>query len=301
MGSDLRAGSSNGPAFSAAKTPLLLSGLATCASWLCYFKALSPKVNKVVGRSSGIILAFSPGFSFRETTHLPMKLFIYRGRRRIFLMIEKEKSGIVKKRDGVGSLRSFRPFSRQRPAGKDRSRRSRLESRDGGENDCDFCRGLGNRWRERKTPTTENGPAQRDSFSSPFGGLDRNIVALLLFRNKKRIGQCRDSDRPAQCTRNRPLFSDCFSGTTDPQRRFRACAPYCGDRRDDPDRMTRPSGSPGCHRHGNKRRRCDRTRRTVNARQGHSSVRWIGSVFGSLPVLMPGPLSVLRPPPTGST
>lgn len=96
------AGSSNGLGVLGGKTLLflLLSGLATCASWLCYFKALSlGEVNKVVVvDKSGIILAVLAGILFfRETTHLPMKLFctslIGAG---IFLMIEKEKSGIVK-------------------------------------------------------------------------------------------------------------------------------------------------------------------------------------------------------------
>ncbi|MBR2694628.1 MAG: EamA family transporter [Thermoguttaceae bacterium] len=72
---------------------LVLSGLATCGSWLCYFKALSVgDVNKVVPvDKSGIVLAVLAGIIFfRETASLPLKLLcvalIAAG---TFLMIER--------------------------------------------------------------------------------------------------------------------------------------------------------------------------------------------------------------------
>ena len=70
---------------------LILSGLATGASWICYFKALSMgDVNKVVpvDKSSTILLAIA---LFGETKHLALKLFgttfLAFG---IYLMVEKK-------------------------------------------------------------------------------------------------------------------------------------------------------------------------------------------------------------------
>ncbi len=75
---------------------LLLSGLATGASWICYFKALSMgDVNKVVpiDKSSTILTVLLAIVCFNETTNLVVKLcgtaLLALG---IFLMIEKKKS-----------------------------------------------------------------------------------------------------------------------------------------------------------------------------------------------------------------
>lgn len=78
---------------------LVLSGLATGASWLCYFKALSVgDVNKVVAvdklsTTLSVLLAI---FLFQETDHLPAKLIgtavLTVG---IFLMVEKKQSAVV--------------------------------------------------------------------------------------------------------------------------------------------------------------------------------------------------------------
>lgn len=77
---------------------LVLSGLATCGAWLCYFKALSVgDVNKVVPvDKSGIILAVLAGIIFfRETASLPLKLLcvtlIAAG---TFLMIERQSPSV---------------------------------------------------------------------------------------------------------------------------------------------------------------------------------------------------------------
>lgn len=74
---------------------LILSGLATGASWLCYFKALSlGNVNKVVpiDKSSTIITVLMAILFFNETNHLVVKLIctslLAVG---IFLMIEKKE------------------------------------------------------------------------------------------------------------------------------------------------------------------------------------------------------------------
>lgn len=73
---------------------LVLSGLATGASWICYFKALSiGDVNKVVSidKSSTILSVLFAIILFKETNHLPVKLIatvlLAIG---VFFMIEKK-------------------------------------------------------------------------------------------------------------------------------------------------------------------------------------------------------------------
>ena len=75
-------------------TFLILSGLATGASWICYFKALSlGDVNKVVpiDKSSTILTVLLAIILFNETNNLPVKLagtaLIAVG---VFMMIEKK-------------------------------------------------------------------------------------------------------------------------------------------------------------------------------------------------------------------
>ncbi len=74
---------------------LILSGLATGASWICYFKALSlGDVNKVVpiDKSSTILSVLLAILIFQETNHILVKLigtaFLSVG---IYLMVEKKK------------------------------------------------------------------------------------------------------------------------------------------------------------------------------------------------------------------
>ena len=76
---------------------LVLSGLATGASWICYFKALSNgDINKVVpiDKSSTVLTVLLAIICFSETSNLAMKLIataiLAVG---IFLMVEKKKSG----------------------------------------------------------------------------------------------------------------------------------------------------------------------------------------------------------------
>lgn len=76
---------------------LILSGLSTGASWICYFKALSiGDVNKVVpvDKSSTILSVLLAIILFGETSHLAVKLLgtalLAVG---IFLMIEKKQQG----------------------------------------------------------------------------------------------------------------------------------------------------------------------------------------------------------------
>ena len=75
---------------------LILSGLATGASWICYFKALSVgDINKVVpvDKSSTILSVLLAIILFGETKNLPVKLFatamLAVG---VFLMIEKKNT-----------------------------------------------------------------------------------------------------------------------------------------------------------------------------------------------------------------
>jgi transporter family protein len=74
---------------------LILSGLATGASWICYFKALSVgDINKVVpvDKSSTVLTVLLAIFLFGETSNLVMKLvatvILAVG---IFMMVEKKK------------------------------------------------------------------------------------------------------------------------------------------------------------------------------------------------------------------
>lgn len=80
---------------------LILSGIATGASWICYFKALSVgDVNKVVpiDKSSTILTVLLAIVCFGETEHLAVKLactaVLAVG---IFLMIEKKEIGAKQK------------------------------------------------------------------------------------------------------------------------------------------------------------------------------------------------------------
>lgn len=83
---------------------LILSGFATGASWICYFKALSMgDVNKVVpiDKSSTILSVLAAVILFRETEHLAVKLIgtlvLAIG---IFLMIEKKQEAGAKAQRG---------------------------------------------------------------------------------------------------------------------------------------------------------------------------------------------------------
>lgn len=83
---------------------LILSGLATGASWICYFKALSMgDVNKVVpiDKSSTVLTVLLAIICFRETGHLALKLcltaLLAAG---IFLMVEKKET---QQKEGGGS------------------------------------------------------------------------------------------------------------------------------------------------------------------------------------------------------
>lgn len=79
---------------------LILSGIATGASWICYFKALSVgDVNKVVpvDKSSTVLTVLLAIVLFSETNHIAVKLvgtvLLAVG---IFLMIEKKKADAKK-------------------------------------------------------------------------------------------------------------------------------------------------------------------------------------------------------------
>lgn len=79
---------------------LVLSGLATGASWICYFKALSiGEVNKVVpiDKSSTILTVILAIILFEETNNLAVKLIgTFLLAVGVFLMIEKKKENTHK-------------------------------------------------------------------------------------------------------------------------------------------------------------------------------------------------------------
>lgn len=81
---------------------LILSGIATGASWICYFKALSTgDINKVVpiDKSSTILSVLLAIIIFRETNNLLIKLagtaLLAAG---IFLMVEKKEASVSKEK-----------------------------------------------------------------------------------------------------------------------------------------------------------------------------------------------------------
>ena len=83
---------------------LILSGLATGMSWICYFKALSmADINKVVpiDKSSTILTVLLAIVIFQETSHLAVKLvgvaLIGIG---VFLMIEKKDTSSTEQKKG---------------------------------------------------------------------------------------------------------------------------------------------------------------------------------------------------------
>lgn len=83
---------------------LILSGLATGMSWICYFKALSmADINKVVpiDKSSTILTVLLAIVIFQETNHLAVKLvgvaLIGIG---VFLMIEKKDTSSTEQKKG---------------------------------------------------------------------------------------------------------------------------------------------------------------------------------------------------------
>lgn len=83
---------------------LILSGLATGGSWICYFKALSmADVNKVVpiDKSSTVLTVLFAIIIFGETNYLPVKFIgitlIATG---VFLMIEKKDVNVIEQKKG---------------------------------------------------------------------------------------------------------------------------------------------------------------------------------------------------------
>jgi transporter family protein len=83
---------------------LILSGLATGGSWICYFKALSmADVNKVVpiDKSSTVLTVLFAIILFGETNYLPIKFIgitlIATG---VFLMIEKKDVQVMEEKKG---------------------------------------------------------------------------------------------------------------------------------------------------------------------------------------------------------
>ena len=79
---------------------LILSGLATGASWLCYFRALQiGDVNKVVpiDKSSTILSILLAVILFRESISIQKMIFVIMIAVGTFLMITKKKAAIQKK------------------------------------------------------------------------------------------------------------------------------------------------------------------------------------------------------------
>lgn len=184
---------------------LILSGAATGASWICYFKALSlGDVNKVVpvDKSSVILTVLFAVIVLGETNNLAAKLIgtvlIATG---TFLMIEKKaESGVATTakqnptladiRGAVGDFRGSDVHTR-----KDRHRRRRIESRNGRAHLRRSDHGVGDRSFQRQGGSGEDYRPKRASVYHSFGYSYRRVLALLLLRDPKRRGQRRSSHR----------------------------------------------------------------------------------------------------------
>lgn len=104
---------------------LTLSGIATGASWICYFKALSlGDVNKVVpiDKSSTVLTVLLAIICFGETEHLAVKLI---GTALLgvgtLLMVEKNRPKIPQAARATCSMPSARRYSPPRPLYSPRS------------------------------------------------------------------------------------------------------------------------------------------------------------------------------------
>ena len=128
---------------------LVLSGAATGASWICYFKALSVgDVNKVVpiDKSSTILTVLLAIVLFNETEHLAIKLIgVVMLTVGIFMMIEKKDAKTAQKSGNWLICRAH--FG----SCKNRHHRSGIKPRHGYKNRRSSCHGMGDSARKRKT------------------------------------------------------------------------------------------------------------------------------------------------------
>ena len=164
---------------------LILSGLATGASWLCYFKALQlGDINKVVpvDKSSVILTMLLAFILLHESISLFGGIGVVLIAAGTFLMIEKkdvkeEKQG-PKKRwlcYRFGCLCQPHIHSRQ-----NRNFRCGIQSRNGHSHRRGAHHGMGHGADSRQGERRQKGPQKRDRIYLPFGHCHRRLLALLL-------------------------------------------------------------------------------------------------------------------------
>ena len=177
---------------------LILSGAATGASWICYFKALAlGDVNKVVpvDKSSTVLTVLLAIFLFQEKTHLILKLagtlLLAAG---IFLMIEKKTDFPKKRKPALADLcPSFRSVCFPHLyscKGGDHRRGIQSWNRHPHRRSTDYGLACGIDQKPGNIRQTFKGSSEgRASLYFPLRTCHRRLLALLLLCNPKRAGQ----------------------------------------------------------------------------------------------------------------
>lgn len=181
---------------------LITSGVATGASWLCYFKALSlGDVNKVVpvDKSSAAIAALLAIVLFGETSSLAVKLIsivlITVG---TYLMIEKKPKGndtsVMQDTNahGHGWLLCYRGCSvcsTHVDTREGRNRGSRLKPSYRDSHVCRAGNGLGNSHRAGEAEARLRCETWRVAFSCGIWSRNRSILVVLLLRHTGRSSE----------------------------------------------------------------------------------------------------------------
>lgn len=196
---------------------LVLSGIATGASWLCYFKALSiGNVNRVVAidKSSGTLCPARDRFlSGDQPSCGKTGRNSFAGCRYPFDG-GTEKNSTNGKREGLDHLRSFircvcGPYFDPCKGGYHRGR-IEFGNRDPHRRCADYGVGRGLLpWKANRAPFSGT---ERASFYCVIRPFYRRFVAMLLLCASKRDRQRDRSDRPVKYCRFRSVFVPCFQG-----------------------------------------------------------------------------------------
>ena len=196
---------------------LLLSGAATGASWMCYFKALSiGDVNKVVpiDKSSTVLTVLLAMILFQETDHLAVKLagtaMLGTG---VILMVEKKTGGRKSREPRLYSLRCrIRRICRPHlHTCQNWYFQRRLQSRHRYPDNCRAGHGMADRRCQRKITGTEGSGQKRTAVYLPVRNRHRRLMAVLLLRYPKWNGQRSRTHRQNEPAFNGYFFLFCIS------------------------------------------------------------------------------------------
>ena len=215
---------------------LILSGIATGASWLCYFKALQlGDVNKVVpiDKTSTVLtmlLAFLLlGESFSWTSGVAMVL-ILAGTFMTIRAQEKRQRRCARRQRAQQHLalvcRGVRRFRKpRRHFGQGWHRRRRVEPRHRHPHRGGACRcgtDHGGRYRQRRRSAPH--PQARPYLHLPIGPSHRRIVVVLFPRAARRLGQRGGAYRQAEHHRDHRFLVPGFQGEAQRALRRGPCA-----------------------------------------------------------------------------